>query len=174
MEQLGFLDNVNGTKEDVFYENIVKILKGADNGDDVLTSFKNNKNYTTISFGENIVCLKIKFGKNLSFFAVSPRFKKILQKNNILYTVERSTMWLRVKINKPSDIFMYHQLILDLYNFCLELNSGVSFDCCSRYMQCSDVLKCVNPYPEVYKYCKYKTKLKNGIIFYGKNRNIQN
>lgn len=173
MEQLGFLTDTRIEKENEFCDNITEILnKNGSEQEERQIFFKKNKSHTTILFGENIACLKIVIGQKRFFFAVSPRFKKLLQENNILYSVEKSTMWLRVSINEPSDIFMYKDLIISLYDCCTEINSSYSFDCCSRYMQCSDALKCVNPYPEVFRYCKYKTKLKNGIVFYGKNRNI--
>ena len=46
------------------------------------------------------------------------------------------------------------------------------FDCCSRYMECSDSLKCVNPDYLHSKGCTYRKKLESGIIFFGKNQNI--
>lgn len=47
-----------------------------------------------------------------------------------------------------------------------------TYDCCSRYIECSDALHCVNPDLLHAKSCTYRKKLHNGIIFYGKNRNI--
>lgn len=48
-----------------------------------------------------------------------------------------------------------------------------TFDCCSRYMECSNKLKCVQPNYLYSKCCNYNTKqLKNGRVFFGKNRNI--
>lgn len=172
MEQLGFLEDTNDTSVNEFCNNAIEILKSTDIDAEKSVSFKRYNSHTTILLGENIACLKIVFGTRHSFFAVSPRFKKILLENGVSYSVETSTKWLKVEINEPTDIFIYKQLVIDLYNYCMGLNSSDSFDCCSRYMQCSDALKCVNPHPEVYKYCKYKNKLKKGIVYYGKNRNI--
>lgn len=45
-----------------------------------------------------------------------------------------------------------------------------TYDCCSRYMECSDALHCVNPNPLHARSCTYRKKLHNGIIFFGKNR----
>jgi hypothetical protein len=44
--------------------------------------------------------------------------------------------------------------------------------CCSRYVECSDALRCTNPDVEFSKICAYKKNLMNGRIFYGKNANI--
>lgn len=46
------------------------------------------------------------------------------------------------------------------------------FDCCSRYNQCSDARRCIHPDPEMAVACGYRKILKQGHIYYGKNRNI--
>ena len=48
----------------------------------------------------------------------------------------------------------------------------IAFDVCSRYMQCSDAFQCVDPDPKHALGCSYKRKLEQGIVFFGKNRNI--
>lgn len=47
------------------------------------------------------------------------------------------------------------------------------FDCCDRYMECSDAKHCTCPDYLYSKCCTYKNKIENGIIFFGKNRNIK-
>lgn len=46
------------------------------------------------------------------------------------------------------------------------------WDCCSRYMECSNAKKCVHPDPAFAFGCGYRKILASGQIFYGKNRNI--
>lgn len=46
------------------------------------------------------------------------------------------------------------------------------FDCCSRYEECSNARKCINPNPDMALGCGYRKIMKQGRIFYGKNRNI--
>ena len=47
-----------------------------------------------------------------------------------------------------------------------------TFDCCDRYMQCSDARRCTNPDRIHAKSCTYRQKLENGIVFFGDNRNV--
>lgn len=47
------------------------------------------------------------------------------------------------------------------------------FDCCHRYMECSDEKKCTCPDYLYSKGCTYRKKLEKGIVFFGKNRNIK-
>lgn len=58
------------------------------------------------------------------------------------------------------------EIILKSFNY-------PSFDCCSRVEKCSDLMKCTHPdYLYACAACTYKKKLDEGIVFYGKNRNV--
>lgn len=46
------------------------------------------------------------------------------------------------------------------------------FDCCSRYEECSNAKSCIHPNPDTAVTCGYRKIMKQGRIFYGKNRNI--
>lgn len=59
---------------------------------------------------------------------------------------------------------------LEMHTEDIELSNSDNFDCCSRFMECSDAKKCV--VKEDYAvFCRYREKLLNGICFYGKNSN---
>lgn len=68
--------------------------------------------------------------------------------------------------------------ILDHADFlCTVLEKAVDsifkdFDCCSRYVECSNAKRCVNPSSSLAVSCGYRKILKSGRIFYGPNRNI--
>ena len=46
------------------------------------------------------------------------------------------------------------------------------FDCCSRYESCSSAKHCIHPDALFSLSCGYRHKLRQGVIFYGKNRNV--
>lgn len=46
------------------------------------------------------------------------------------------------------------------------------WDCCSRYMECSDAKRCVHPDPTFALSCGYRKILASGKIYYGTNRNV--
>ena len=46
------------------------------------------------------------------------------------------------------------------------------WDCCSRYMECSNAKTCVHPDKGFALACGYKKILASGRVFYGVNRNI--
>lgn len=45
-------------------------------------------------------------------------------------------------------------------------NGPREYSCCSRYQECSNAGKCVNPYPDIAIECRYKINLKHGRNFY--------
>lgn len=47
-----------------------------------------------------------------------------------------------------------------------------SWDCCSRYMECSNAKRCVHPDPSFALGCGYRRILASGKIYYGENRNV--
>lgn len=46
------------------------------------------------------------------------------------------------------------------------------WDCCSRYMECSNAKRCVHPDPTLALKCGYRKILASGKIYYGENRNV--
>ncbi|MBQ3177561.1 MAG: hypothetical protein IJB52_07090 [Clostridia bacterium] len=73
--------------------------------------------------------------------------------------------WYHVK----SDPIVLTDLLSKIYRYCRN-NATSEFDCCSLYLECSNLKKCINPRPERGMLCSYRKKLENGIIFYGINR----
>lgn len=61
------------------------------------------------------------------------------------------------------------EILVTLYDKALESDG---FDCCSHYQECSDLCHCVHPDIMFAGQCSYRKKLKSGVVFFGKNRNI--
>ena len=59
-----------------------------------------------------------------------------------------------------------------IFMYCLKLVQVDTFGCCSRFLDCSNEKKCVNPYRDLYLGCCYRIHIENGKIFYGKNKNV--
>lgn len=169
MDQIKMFDDSN--PEEQAYECLKKILIKAEKTELTLESSK-AQSYTSVGFNGKSVDFKIKFGRKISYLAVSSKHKNILDKYNVNYTYENPNLWLRISIKHPKDIQDYQEIILDIYDKRIEENSVYDFDCCSLYMECSDAKKCVQKIDEISKNCRYKKTLEKGIIFHGKNRNV--
>lgn len=47
-----------------------------------------------------------------------------------------------------------------------------SFDCCEKFLECSDALKCLHTNRLYSTSCTYRKKIESGRVFFGINRNI--
>lgn len=74
----------------------------------------------------------------------------------------------RVVINSPE---MLEQICKKIYNYCRN-DIRADFACCHLYEECSDKMMCINPMKQRGLLCGYRKKLESGIVYYGKNRNV--
>lgn len=89
-------------------------------------------------------------------------FERIIYKENDLYV--------KIYISNIDEIYHLKNELLQIYSF-LYFNEPVdNYGCCSRYVECSDALKCINPDKKLARGCQYKNNLEAGKIFFGKNK----
>lgn len=78
--------------------------------------------------------------------------------------------FIRVHFTSLSDIEEMKSAFISIAK---ALPTPYTFDICHRFEACSDALKCINPDQKHALECSYRKKLENGIVFFGKNRNIE-
>ncbi|MBR1654366.1 MAG: hypothetical protein IJ690_05410 [Clostridia bacterium] len=134
-----------------------------------------NKNNSISFFVFNNILLKITFQKarmfiefrkldSISIDELSKKFEEVKYKENDLYV--------KVYIIDISEINQINDELNEVYKY-LYLNEPIdTYGCCSRYVECSDTLKCINPDRKLARGCQYRNNLESGKIFYGKNKNI--
>jgi hypothetical protein len=98
------------------------------------------------------------------------KYENLLKKPIILDSARSAKDWIRYEIKSEDDLDDISSALIAIYDDCKP--SGRMFGCCSRFNQCSDEKKCIHPDKQYAKNCWYQENLKNGKIFYGKNRNI--
>lgn len=76
-----------------------------------------------------------------------------------------------IPVDQPAQIMAYSQMIKDSLQYAID-GTPKDYDCCSRYQQCSDAMRCVHPDGLFALQCGYRKILKSGRIFYGVNRNV--
>ena len=114
--------------------------------------------------------LRVRFRKKAKYFSVrTPLFnaaKSYLSEDSVA-TAKADGEFTRLPLSQPQDILYYSDFIIE----CLKkiLNSLCIFDCCEKYEECSDNLRCVCPDRNLALGCRYKRNLRNGLVFYGKN-----
>lgn len=163
-------EDENETEAQLLCEKIKKLILQADEGYDVskicVKGYKNRDTDAAITMFDK-PCFSVKGKQTVYLYiasAIQRRFSSLdLQKM-------ATTPWKRIELSKV-DIAQFQDALVDVYEKCW-LDSSEQFGCCSRYLQCSDNLKCIQPDPELKGGCQYRQNLRKSRIFYGKNKTI--
>lgn len=75
-------------------------------------------------------------------------------------------------INVDGLLNKLNEIAYEVFLFCLNFIQAESFGCCHLFTECSDAMKCITQYRDLYLGCYYRRNLESGKIFYGKNKNI--
>lgn len=75
----------------------------------------------------------------------------------------------RIICEKSENLSSLKSLFVYVLNHVID-SLPTDFGCCSRYLECSDAKKCVNPDKELALKCYYLKNLRKGLIFYGDNK----
>ena len=126
-----------------------------------------SKPYYVINFC-NKTCLRFN-GEVIKYAYIMSAMKKACQAIIPIQTMKNQP-WPRFPV-AGTDWDALAPLWIEMYEYCL-FNSADGFDCCSRYEQCSDAKQCIHPDQTFAGGCRYRQRLRKGIIYYGKNRNI--
>jgi len=151
-----FLDELKKSvgKSKCYYENTIKEVE--------------NKGFMTVWFFEKAV-MRVRKSKESVKIELKTRFTKDLDIGNQL----------KLKTDKDWIVTYYNDDVIEkilnnvakVYEKCYS-EAPDPFGCCSKYLECSDKRRCIQPDRGMVRNCIYKGHLNEGRIFYGKNRNI--
>ena len=179
MEQLTFKSFDTQETSEIY----TAMQKELNNGDYIkFLVVKTNKDQTISIKAKSVLCAKIKLTQIVRYIEIRAEtaecFKDYINKENTqLLTVNEKTDeekgdWLRIQIKTIEDVLALTKPICAVYMLAISEFGGESFGCCSRYLQCSNEKKCVQPDYFLSLACTYKRHLEEGKIFYGENRNV--
>lgn len=150
--------------------NIVQeILKSRD-ADMTELNVKENIDSISIKIDSRLVC-RIKFSGKKFYLSVSSRYSELFSGYNV-YQINSDKDHIRIPLQNPNQLYDLADKFVQVYTDVLENVPVEIFGCCSFYLKCSDAKRCVDPDKEHAKGCIYRTRLEEGEIYYGKNRNI--
>lgn len=113
------------------------------------------------------------YGKRVLNIAVKPSLNSIFREAGIDFKPTRAKnpdeIWLRLTEKDHHCFVNRPDLASEVFEAVLREDG---FDCCSRFLQCSDARQCIHPDIMFSLQCTYRNKLIEGIVFYGQNRNI--
>lgn len=168
MEQLSILqspeqkayDLIRTSLEDTLYSN------GLDKS---FLTLESRKSYSSVLFDNNSVVVRI----------ISKPAPAISMPTSILQSLEdcRSMAensrggYSKVELGSFDHISEYIPVLKGVLQGIID-RLPKEFDCCSRYMECSNATRCTHPDKRFALQCGYRKILRSGRIFYGINRNI--
>ncbi len=108
------------------------------------------------------------------YISFSERFKTMLENYHLPYEKKKSDTYLRIDLNYFQNQMKTNKEITNLFTHIIVNSISYSpFDCCHKYLECSNEKTCVHPdFLYASCACGYKKHLDSGRIFYGPNRNI--
>lgn len=170
-EQLDILSSQSLSDEEAMFNEIKAILeRNSYNSSQVELEYRTpekSESYYAINFFGR-TCIKI-IGKKSKYIYIIPAMTSIFGDFIELKFLKNQT-WGRFYADDANWSVLKPALI-EMYEYCL-INSSDGFDCCSQYEKCSDNKNCVVEDKMFSGGCRYRQKLRKGIIFYGENRNI--
>lgn len=153
--------------ETKIFESIKNILLSS-NIDIETLELRDNKTNFVVYYFNSLVC-SIKISQKLKCISFDTKHISLFDKSFNLSQIASDLSHFRVNINSVSDIDKMSQQIIEIFS---SLTVPVTFDICSRYMECSNQKRCIHPDKQHSRECSYRRKLESGIIFYGSNRNV--
>lgn len=131
---------------------------------------KHGRNFSSIWYGP-ILSFRMKLRKNSRYIEVPLSAKDTAQALGPLEgQKEVSGGFWRVKLG-PEPVQDHADVLAAVLRNAID-RLPKEWDCCSRYLACSDAKQCVHPDPAFALGCGYRKILASGRIFYGANRNV--
>lgn len=160
--ELRFLDSIFPQMQKIVADKFVPV--------ELLIRDPKASGYTVVSYhGLTVFRLKLRGKKH--YISVLTLFSDVIPKNCPTQTTKSDENYIRILVDQDHPIESYTDFLLTVTGASIDRLPKV-WDCCSRYMECSDAKTCVHPDKVFALDCGYRKILNSGRIFYGKNRNI--
>jgi len=159
-------------REEAFLEKALPVLREAAKSRNANTediTYKVLSSYSSAYFRSSLIC-RLKLRGKKWYIAIPKRLQKVIPENTKTTETVSEKQFLRISWEPLTDSGVL-SLMENATLLAIELVPK-EFDCCSRFEACSDAKVCVHPDPAFSMLCGYRKILKNGRVFYGKNRNI--
>lgn len=178
-DQISFLDlGAPMSPEEALYQNLMPCMRAAmlrgGVADQSIELVPMKGYYSIMLAGKYLVC-RVHFGKKQNHIS----FRRLRQNKDVLLSPFRVS---QTKTDKDSGfirvILQDTNVTPDLQHLiCAVMKNTIDsipreYDCCSRYLECSNAKHCIHPSSDFALGCGYRRILNSGRIFYGKNRNI--
>lgn len=172
MEQLCFDTAISDERKcfELIYPHISDIIDNAPITSEILV-FKEINNCSSIYFlTQNMLVFQVRFRKKSKYLLLPEQCESDLPEGSSVCRSKSDPGMIRIPLDSPEDILLYVTAIRNVF---IQLTKRYqTFGCCGRYEACSDARACIHPDVKFALGCQYRQNLKEGKIFYGKNKTI--
>lgn len=126
--------------------------------------------YTVVSFC-NFTAFRLRLRGKQHSISVPLLFSDLIPDDAPTKQVASEDKYIRILLDDEHSIDLYTSLLCKIVGATVD-RYPKEWDCCSRYMACSDAGRCIHPDKAFAMQCGYRKILSGGKVFYGINRNI--
>lgn len=128
-----------------------------------------SQSYTAVSFC-NFTVFRLRLRGKQHSISVPLLFSDLIPEDFPQRRVSSEPKYIRLLIDKHHPIDFYASFLCQIAGATVD-RYPKEWDCCSRYLECSNAGKCIHPNKAVALQCGYRKILSSGRIFFGENRN---
>lgn len=139
-------------------------------GDSSLLQLVTNLQYVSVMIGTSLA-FSIRLRGKLPYISVPSANKDVIPSS---YQARKSTViesHTQVLLGEKENAIQCVDFMVSLIRATIDRYPS-EWNCCSRYMECSNARHCTHPDRKFALSCGYQKILRSGRIFYGENRNI--
>lgn len=126
--------------------------------------------YTAVKFG-NLTAFRLKIRGKQYYISIPLSLSDLIPEGVPNKKPTKSEKYYRVFVTAEYPLKSYVPFLISTVRETVN-RYPKEWDCCSRYLECSDAKACTHPDKTFALGCGYRKILVSGRIFYGENRNI--
>lgn len=133
---------------------------------------KIGKTYSSVWF-DTQMAFRICFHQEQCYFSISSIYEQYIPEHLATYVItnQRTKGFINLGFEPTLDqLGLFSDFLTQILERAID-TIPKQFDCCSRYEECSNAKRCIHPNPDMAEVCGYRKILKEGKIYYGRNRN---
>lgn len=126
--------------------------------------------YTGVKFGK-LTAFRLRIRGKRHYISVPLSLADLIPSDVPSKVPTKDEKYYKVLITNDHPLDSYKNFLLDIVSETVN-RYPKEWDCCSRYLECSDAKICTHPDKAFAIVCGYRKILSSGCIFFGANRNI--
>ena len=139
-------------------------------GDSQMMKVSATSSYTAVMIG-NLTAFRLKIRGKQNYISVPLTLADLIPDGAPTKNASSGEKYCRVLITDENPLDSYMCFLLNVVGETIN-RYPKEWDCCSRYLECSDAMACTHPDKAFALGCGYRKVLSSGRIYFGKNRNI--